>query len=78
MKILQRIQNDLVVNFNDDIRIAHCALNIVSAQLVAILTFEWILQVAKSKKYNAAVLLCRFKDTGLERFRFKYYYNSIT
>ena len=56
MKILQWIQNDLVVNFNDDIRIAHCALNIELTQLVAILTLEWILQVAKSKKYNAAVL----------------------
>ena len=25
MKILQRIQNDVVVNFNDVIRIPHCA-----------------------------------------------------
>ena len=25
-----------------------------------------------------AVLLCSFKDAGPERFRFKFYYNSIT
>ena len=25
-----------------------------------------------------AVLLCSFKDAGLERFRSKFYYNSIT
>ena len=42
-KILQCIQNDVVVNFNDVIRIACCALNIESTQLVNILTFEWIL-----------------------------------
>ena len=41
MKILQCIQNDVVVKFNDVIRIAHCALNIESTQPVAILTFEW-------------------------------------
>ena len=28
-------------------------------------------------KYNV-VLFCGFKDAGLERFRFKYYSNSIT
>ena len=43
MKILQCIQNDVVVNFNDVIRIACCALNIESTQPVNILTFEWIL-----------------------------------
>ena len=43
-EILQCIHNDLlVVTFNDVIRIAHCTLNIVSTQPVAILTFEWIL-----------------------------------
>ena len=41
MKNLQCIQNDIVVNFDDFIRIAHCALNIESTQPVAILTFEW-------------------------------------
>ena len=41
MNILQCNQNVAVVNFNDDIRIAHCALNIESTQPVAILTFEW-------------------------------------
>ena len=40
MKILQCIQNDVVVNFNDVIRIPHCALNIELTQPVAILTFE--------------------------------------
>ena len=40
MLILQCIQNDVVVNFNDVIRIAHCALNIKSTQPVAIHTFE--------------------------------------
>ena len=43
MKILQCIQNDVVVNFNDVIRIACCALNIESTQPANILTFEWIL-----------------------------------
>ena len=49
MKILQCIQNDVVVNFNDVIRIVHCALNIESTQPVAILTFDWTLCVTKSK-----------------------------
>ena len=40
MKILQCTQSDVVVNFNDVIRIAHCALNIESTHPVAILTFE--------------------------------------
>ena len=48
MKILQCIKNEVVVNFNDVIRIAHCALNIESTQPVAILTFEWTLLVTKS------------------------------
>ena len=43
MKILQCTQNDVVVNINDDIKIAHCALNIESTQPVPILTFEWTL-----------------------------------
>ena len=44
MKILQCTQNDIDVNFNYVIRIAHCALNIELTQLpVAILTFEWTL-----------------------------------
>ena len=49
MKILQCIQNDVVVNFNDVIRNQHCALSIESKQPVAILTFEWTLLVKKSK-----------------------------
>ena len=32
IKILQHAQNDVVVNFNDVIRIAHCALNIELTQ----------------------------------------------
>ena len=43
MKILQCIQNEVVFNFNDVIRIAYCVLNIESTQPVAILTFEWTL-----------------------------------
>ena len=41
MKILQCIQKDVVVNFI--IRIAHCALNIESAQPVVTIIFEWTL-----------------------------------
>ena len=37
---MQCTQNDVVVNFNDIIRNAQCALNIESTQPVAILTFE--------------------------------------
>ena len=40
MKILQRTENDVVVNLNDVIRIAHCALNIESTQPLSFLTFE--------------------------------------
>ena len=43
MKILQCTQNDVFVNFNDVIRIEHCALNIESTQPVAIFTLEWTL-----------------------------------
>ena len=43
MKILQCIQNDVVVNFNDVIKIVHCALNIEMAQPIAILAIEWTL-----------------------------------
>ena len=49
MKILQCIENDVVFNFNDVMMIARCALNIESTQHVAILTFEWIFLVTKSK-----------------------------
>ena len=50
MKILQCIKNDVVVNYNDVIRISHCALNIESTKTVVVLTFEWTFQVTKSKK----------------------------
>ena len=77
MQIQQCIQNDVVVNFNDVIRIRHSALNIESKQPVAILTFEWTSLVRKRKKCKA-VLFCSIKDARLERLRFfKYYYNSI-
>ena len=49
IKILQYIKNDMVVNFNDVIRIAHCAIDIDLTRPVAILTFEITLQVTKSK-----------------------------
>ena len=45
MKIPQCILNDVVVNFNDFIRILHSALDIESKKTVAILTFEWTLLV---------------------------------
>ena len=40
MKRLQCIEIDVVVNFNDIIRMAHRALKIESAQPISILTFE--------------------------------------
>ena len=43
MKILQCIENDIFVNFNDVIRIVHYALYIESAQRVTFFTFEWAL-----------------------------------
>ena len=43
MKILQCIKNEVVVNFDDVIRIAHCALKFESTQPVIILTFKWTL-----------------------------------
>ena len=49
MKILQCIQNGVIINFNDVIRIRHCALNIESKQYAAVLTFEWTSLVRKSK-----------------------------
>ena len=49
MKILQCTQNDVVVNFNDVIRIVHCALNIEWTRPVAILTLQMTLRVTKSK-----------------------------
>ena len=42
MKFLQCIQNDVVVNFSDVIRIAYCVSSIELTQPVAILTLEWI------------------------------------
>ena len=56
MKILPCIQNDVVVDFIDVIRIAHCACNIESTLPVAILTFKWTLYVTKGKKDNAVIL----------------------
>ena len=41
MKILPCILYDVVVNFNDVIRIQHLDLNIESTKYVAIQTFEW-------------------------------------
>ena len=64
-KIRQCIQNEVVVNFNDVIRIRHCALNIESKQPVAILTFEWTSLVRESmnaKQFYSVVL----KMTGLK------------
>ena len=60
--------NDVAIHFNDVIRIAYCALTLNRHKLSpTILTFEWPLKVTQSKN-----------TMQLERFRFKYYYNSIT
>ena len=72
MKIPQCIQNDVIVNFNDVIRIARCVLNIVWTQPVAILTFGRILWETKSK-YTMQFYFVVLKMPGL-----KDYYNSIT
>ena len=60
--------NDVVVNFNDVIRIAHCALIIKSTQPVAILTFELTLKVTKTKKtlqfYFVVLKMWGLKDSG--------------
>ena len=68
MYILQCTQNDVVVNFNDVIRIAHCALNIESTQPVAILTIELTLSVTKTKKklwfYFVVLKMRGLKDSG--------------
>ena len=71
MKILQCIQIDVVINFNDIIRIRHCASNIVSKQPVAILTFEWTSSVRKSKKTKQFYFI--IKDARLERLGFNFY-----
>ena len=66
MNIRQCIQNDVVVNFNDVIKIRHCALNIESKQLVAILTFEWTSLVRESKNakqfYSVVLKMLGLKD----------------
>ena len=63
MKILQCTQNDVVVNFNDVIGMAHCALNIESPKAVAILIFE----VTKSKNtmqfYFVVLKMSGLKDS---------------
>ena len=68
MKILQCSQNDVVVNFNDVIRTAHCALNVESTQHAAILTFEWTLKITKSKNsmqfYFVVLKMPGLKDSG--------------
>ena len=65
MKIHQCIQDDVVFNFNDVIRIWHCALNIESKQPVAILTFEWKSLVRKSKNAKQFYSVV-FKMPGLK------------
>ena len=56
MKIPQCIQNDVVVNFNDVIRIRHCALNIEAKQPAAILTFKWTSLVIKKNKMQSSFI----------------------
>ena len=63
MKILQYIQNDVAVNFNEVIRIAYCALNIESKQPIAIFTFEWI---TKNKKKSIQFYFVVLRMQGLK------------
>ena len=69
---MQCTQNDVVVNFNDVIRIAHCALNIESTQHVAILTFKLTLSVTKTKKtvqfYFVVLRMRGLKDSDSNSF----------
>ena len=55
----------MVVNFNDVIRIAHCAINIDLTRPVAILTFELTLYVTK-KKTTMQVYFVVLKMLGLK------------
>ena len=43
LKIMQCTQNDVVVNFDDVIKIAHCALDIEWTRSVSIPTLKWTL-----------------------------------
>ena len=43
LKIVQCIQDDVVINFNDVMRIVDRDVNIESAHADSILTFEWTL-----------------------------------
>ena len=69
---MQCTQNDVVVNFNDVIRIAHCALNIESTQHVVILTFELTLSVTKTIKtvqfYFVVLRMRGLKDSDSNSF----------
>ena len=71
IKILQCIKNDVVVNFYDVIRIAHCAINIDMTRPVVILTFELTLYVTK-RKTTMQVYFVVLKMPGL-----KYSYSNI-
>ena len=66
---MQCIQNDVVVNFNDVIRITICALNIESTQPISLLKFEWMLLVTKSKNtiqfYFVVLKMPGLKDSDL-------------
>ena len=66
MKIPQCIPNDVVVNFNDVIRIRHCAFNSESKQPVAILTLGWTSLVRESKNakqfYSVVLKMPGLKD----------------
>ena len=67
MKILRRIENDVVVNFNYVIRIVYCALNIEVAQPVAIQTFKWTLYVTKTNTirfYIVVIKMHGLKDSS--------------
>ena len=64
MKVLQCIENDVAVNVNEVKRIVHCALNIESAQPVAILTFESTSLVTKNKITMQFYVVC-IKMQGL-------------
>ena len=67
LNILQCIQNDVVINFNDVIRIVHCAPNIESAQSVSILTFERISKATQNiitmQFYFVVIIMHGMKDS---------------
>ena len=75
LKGLKCIQNDVVANFNNAIRIVHCGLKIESTQPGATLIFQWALNVTKINLHSSYTVgmhphlistndLCSFKTNN--------------